>query len=382
MSEYILDEKGKIADGDPIYSDLDRWYDEGSYDKIAAAVLAVPCENRSNELDFRLISAYNNLKEYGKALAELTRLRPACESRRDLARFYYLSGYIYFMTDKEMLALSLYKLGLEQDPHNELGLDLEKECRECLSYIDEDLEGFHDACLFVSAQIGDRCAENPTKIDAGEPDFILQLCYLFSRRVLPGMERGLGIDDFFKKYEGAELEAVRRYFTERLGVTDRASLLEFIQRDRYCSLSVMANDALAALRGRPTFDEDILDEAGKEAFNNTKFFVRTFAEFLPRSGVLAWDIDEKMGLARCAFSCGILENDEYVGVMTGLAELAKEKFASAAEYLRSLVFGCALYMFDSDCWNINGASSFMKKMLELLLESDLPDMEWKSPEKR
>lgn len=381
MSEFKLDENGRVCDDDPIYKDLDEWYDNGSYDKIAAAVLAVPRGQWSIELHFRLISAYNNLKDFEKALSELDKIRPECKSPRDLARFYYMSGYMYFMTDKEMLALSLYKLGLGEDPRNEFGLDLEAECRECLSYIDEDLEGLHAACSFAAAQINDRCAENSVKIDAGEPDFILQLCFLFSKRILPGMERGLDVDDFFKKYEGAELDAVRGYFTERLGIRDRESLLEFVQRDRYCNLSVIADDALAAAAGRPTFDPDILDEAGKEAFDNTKFFVRTFAEFLPRAGVLAWDIDEKMGLSRYAFSCGILGNDEYAGVMTGLAELAKEKFSSAAEYLRSLVFGCALYMFDADCWNINGATRFMNKMLELLLGSDLPDMEWKEPEK-
>lgn len=380
MSEYKLEENGKISDSDPIYEKLDEWYEAGSYDKIAAAVLEVPLEKRSTELNFRLISAYNNMKEFGKALEELTRLRPACQTPKELARFYYMSGYMYYMSDREMLALSLYKLGLEQDPRNETGLDLEKECRECLAYIDEDLDRLHDVGSFVAAEIRGRCDQFPEKIDASDPDFILQLCYLFSMRILPGMEHGLGVDDLFKTYDGTELEAVRRYLGDRLGITDRASLMEFVQHDRYCNLAMMATDAVAAIMGKPTFDIDILDEAGKEAFENTKFFMRPLAEFLPRAGLLAWDIDEKMGLSRYAFACGMISRDEYVGAMTAMSELSKARFASSEEYMRSLLFGCALYAFDSDCWNINGAAEFMKRMLELLLSSGLPDMRWKSPE--
>lgn len=381
MFEFALDENGRISDSDTIYDRLDEWHDNEDFDSIISAVLAVPREKWSNKLHFRLISAYNNKKDFDSAAKELEEIHNSCESPQDLAKFYYMNGYIYFMTDREMLALSLYKLGLEADPKNTSGLDLEAECRECLEYIDEDLNALHAASADAADKIAARGRQNPDKIDAADPDFMLQLGFLFAVRILPGMTHGIGIGDFFKKFEGEECEAVLKYLSEKFGITDRASLLEVIGKDRYCNLGMMVDDIMARLAGKPSFDPDILDRAGKEAFDNSTFFVRPFAEFLPHAGVLAWDINEKMGLTRYAYSCGLLSREDYSAAMLALTDTAKERFSSAEEYLRSLLFGCAMYAFDVDCWNIAGATEFMQKMLELLLNSDLPDMEWKKPRK-
>lgn len=381
MSEFTLDENGKISDSDPIYQKLDKQYDAGDYDGIIAAVLGVPREKWSNTLHFRLISAYNNKKDFEDSLNELKSIRPACETPVDLAKFYYMSGYVYFMTDKEMLALSLYKLGLEADPQNVSELDLENECNDCLEYINEDLNALHAASGDAVKKIAARCAEKPDKIDVADPDFVLQLGFLFAVRILPGMTRGLGMDVFDLKFEGEERETVLRCLAEFYHTTDNASFMEYIKNDRYCNLSSMVDDIMARLMGKPSFDPDILDRAGKEAFDNSTFFVRPFAEFLPKAGILAWDINEKMGLARYAYSCDLLGYDDYKAAMLALSDVAKANFSSSEEYLRSLVFGCAMYAFDVGEWNIGGAVEFLNRMLELLLQSDLPDIKWKKPEK-
>ncbi|MDE7230983.1 MAG: DUF1266 domain-containing protein [Oscillospiraceae bacterium] len=377
MSEFALDENGRISDSDPVYDKLDKWHDSDDFDSIIGTVLAVPREEWSNKLHFRLISAYNNKKDYESAAKELEEIRGSCESPRDLAKFYYMNGYIYFMTDREMLALSMYRQGLEADPENTSGLDLDTECRECLEYINEDLNALYLSCADAAAKIAARCRENPDKIDVSDNDFTIQLGFLFAIRILPGMTHGLKLGDFFQKFEGEERQAVLKFLSGRFGITDRASLLESISKDRYCNLGIMVNDAMARLAGKPSFDPEILDRAGREAFENCTLFVRAFSEFLPRAGVLAWDIHEKMGMARYAYSCGLLPEDDYTAAMMALTDIAKERFSSAEEYLRSLVFGCAMYAFDVDCWNIGGATEFMKKMLAFLLHSDLPDMEWK-----
>lgn len=378
MSEFALDENGRISDSDPVYDKLDEWHDGDDFDSIIDTVLAVPRGEWSNKLHFRLISAYNNKKDFESAAKELEEIRGSCESPRDLARFYYMNGYIYFMTDREMLALSMYRQGLEADPEDTSGLNLEAECRECLEYINDDLNALYLSCADAAAKIAARCRENPDRIDAADHDFILQLNFLFAIRTLPGMTHGLKLGDFFRKFEGEEREAVLKFLSEGRGITDRASLLESIGKYRYCNLALMVNDAMASLAGKPSFDPEILDRAGREAFENCTLFVRAFSEFLPSAGVLAWDINEKMGMARYAYSCGILPEEDYIAAMMALADIAKERFSSSEEYLRSLVFGCAMYAFDVDCWNIGGAAEYMKKMLALLLRSDLPDLEWKN----
>lgn len=381
MSEFTLDENGKISDSDPIYKKLDECYDSGDYDGIITAVLEVPREKWSPTLHFRLISAYNNKKDFDSSLKELQIIHPACENPVDLAKFFYMSGYIYFMTDKEMLALSLYKLGLEADPRNVSGLNLEDECRDCLEYINEDLNALHAASADAVKKIAARCAEKPDKIDVADPDFTLRLGALAAVRVLPGMTRGLGVDVFDLKYEGGERETVLKCLAEYYRITDRASFMEHIKKDRYCNLSLMVDDITARLNGKPGFDPDILDRAGKEAFDNSTFFVRPFAQYLPKAGVLAWDINEKMWFARYAFSCDLLSDGDYREAMLALSDIAKANFSSSEEYLRSMLFGCAIYAFDSGEWNIGGAVEFLDRMLELLLQSELPDIKWKKPEK-
>ncbi len=381
MSEFTLDENGKISDSDPIYKQLDEWYDAGDYDGIISAVLKIPRGKWSNTLHFRLISAYNNKKDFDSSLKELQIIHPACESPVDLAKFYYMSGYMYFMTDKEMLALSLYKLGLEADPQNVSGLDLEDECRDCLEYINEDLNALHAASADAVKKIAARCAEKPDKIDAADPDFTLRLGALARVHVLPGMKRAMGVDVFDLKYEGEERETVLKCLAEYYHITDRASFMEFIKKDRYCNLASMADDVMARLSGKPNFDPDILNRKGREAFDNSTFFVRPFAQYLPKAGVLAWDINEKMWYARYAYSCDLLPDSDYREAMLALSDTAKANFSSSEEYLRSMLFGSVMYAFDADDWNIGGAVETMGRMLDLLLQSDLPDIKWKRPEK-
>lgn len=379
---FLLDENGKISDDDAIYEKLDKWHDDDDFDSIISAVLDVPREQWSNTFHFRLISAYNNKKDFAAATEELIKIRPLCETPRDLAKFHYMNGYMNFMSDREMLAFSYYKLGLEADPQNTSGLDLEKECRECLDYIEEDLAELHSVSAEAAEKIKARCEENPDKLEVSEPVFALLLGYLFSLRVLSGMKSGISIDNFFKEFEGEEREACLKCLDETYKITSRETLTEFVRKGRYCNLAMMANDSMATLSGNPRFDTNILDQTGKQVFENTVTFVSAFAEYLPKAGVLAWDINERNGLLRYSYACGILTREEYIEGMIALSELAKENFGSAEEYVRSLIFGCALYAFDTDRWNIRGAVDFLKKMMDIMLHSILPDTKWKKPEKR
>ena len=379
---FKLDENGKIADTEPLYDKLDKLHEGDDFDGVISAVLEVPREQWSNRLWFRLISAYNNKKDFAAAAAELEKIRPLCESPQDLARFYYMNGYMHFMNDREMLAFSLYKLGLEADPKNVSGLDLEAECRECLDYIEEDLSELHSVSAEAVEKIKERCAKNSDKLETDEPTFAMWLGFLFSLRVLRGMKRNIGGGNIFFEFEGEEREAALKCLAENYSITSRETMMEFIRNDRYCNLSFMVNDVMASLAGTPRFDIDILNAEGRQVYENTVVFVRPFAEFLPAAGVLAWDINEKNGLVRYAYSCGILGREDYIAAMQALSDAAKEHFSSAEEYITSLIFGCAVYAFDVDHWNIRGAVGFVKTMLDLLLSSSLPNLEWKKPEKR
>lgn len=45
--------------------------------------------------------------------------------------------------------------------------------------------------------------------------------------------------------------------------------------------------------------------------------------------------------------------------------------------MHSLIYGCGLYMFSIDNFNVSSAIEFICTMIPLLLNSDLADLKWK-----
>lgn len=375
-TEILLDENGKITPDSGLFKQLDEWHEKDEYTKIAEAVLAVPLENRSNKLWFRLISAYNNMGEFGKAREELEKLAPLCDNPADLSRLHYMHGYIYYREDREYLAIDEYKRGLEADPDNSIGLNLQNEIEDCRGYITKNLAKLHSLSERVYNDIKERCREKPDKTELSDEDFTLYLGFLPALRVIPGHENSIGFG-YFRKYEGAEKQAALDWLNRGLGITDRDSLLDFYQNAPHCNINAMAEDVRAYLAGTPKNDFRI-DELNKEEryiFECYAEFIGTFNEYLPEAGVLAWDISEKVGIVRWAYACDLIPNTDFCKSMLYLHDLAREKFASFEEYILSLAFGAALFMFKIERLHIIHAIDFLARTAPLL-KMELPDLEW------
>ena len=147
MANITLDENGKISDNDELYKVLDECYDKDEYDNIIAAVLSVPEEQRSVKLRFRMIGALNNKEDYDNSMRELKKILPDCKKPDEIARYLYMNGYIRFMNDKELAALTYYEAGVNADPDNTSGLDLPAEVSECKEYVEKDLNELHELSL-------------------------------------------------------------------------------------------------------------------------------------------------------------------------------------------------------------------------------------------
>lgn len=380
MSKKItLDENGLISDNDPIYDNLDEYYENDEYGKIVGAVLKIPEERRSAKLRFRLISAYNNLKEFDKARGELEAVFPQCKTSVERAKFHYMFGYINDMLDKEMMARACYEEGLDMDPENESGLDLADKIADCNEYIQKDLDALRKMSEKMAKDIDERCRlsiEKNDMLELSEEEFTMELGFLPGIRKLPGFEHGIGFNKFYTVYEGEQKEIARKWFKDYYGVTDKESFIRFYQGSRACNISRMAGDVTAYLGGKPNFDTNELNRNGKRSFFNTVEFIKAFSEFLPEGGILAWDLSEKIGFCRHAYACGILPNSDYRASMIYLRDAAKKNFSSVPEYLGSLVFGSGVYMFSADDWSIKSSMEFMKQMIVLLLNGDLPHVKW------
>ena len=376
-TEIILDENGKVTPESPLYKQLDEWHDKDEYQKIAETILNIPHENWSNKLWFRLISAYNNLEQFDKAIEELNKIFPLCDDPVDLSRFHYMHGYIYYRQDREYLAIKAYRRGIEADPDNTIELDLEDEIKNCRGYIESNLKKLHRLSERIYNDVKERCSQKSDKMKLSDEEFTLYLGFLPAIRLLPGRKEPLGFGDYFRKYEGEEKQAALDWLKNGFGITDRESLLDFYQNDPHCNISSMAEDVRAYLAGSPRFDLNELNKDGRYAFECFTEFIGKFNEFLPEAGVLAWDISEKIGIVRLAYACDLITNTDFAKPMLYLHDFAREKFSSFEEYILSLAFGAVLFMFKMDDMNIISAMDFLARTnTPLLLNGDLPALEW------
>ncbi len=376
--DHRLDENGKFSDADELYESLDKWYDNDEYDKIVNSILEIPREHWSTKLWFRLISAYNNLKKFDKAREELELIKPLCVTPKWKAYFYYMHGYIHYREGKDMLAISCYNKGKEADPENLGKFDFDALIKECREYIDKDLKKLGTLSDYIAQDIKEECAKKPDKEKAtvSEEEFTMYLGFLPMLRQIPGTNHAPGFK-YFLKYEGEEKQAVLDWFRDMFNITDRESFHDLFTKYAGCNIGNIYNDVPPYLAGKPNFDLSELNGFGKEAFMNSAEFFKPFVKYLPKGGVLAWDISEKVGFARLAYSCDIIGNTDYSKIMMLLTEQAQANFSSFEEYMLSLALGSGVYMFHMDGWNIGGAMEFMRDMVPMILHGDLPHIKWR-----
>ncbi|MBD5081701.1 MAG: DUF1266 domain-containing protein [Ruminococcaceae bacterium] len=370
---------GIIKDDDAIYENLDKWYDDNEYDKIAEAVLGVPFERWSNQLWFRLISAYNNLKQFDKAEVELQKLKPRCESPADIAHWLYMNGYIRFTNNKTFSALHLFEDGHAADPDDTGELDLQQEIDDCWVQIKKDLKILHDISDNIVKDIKLNCSKeaDSDKLKLTDEQFTLVLGFLPGIRKIPGQERGLGFNEYFKRFEGEEKEWAKDWLKKLFNISDNESFKAFLQKSIYCNMAHFGDDTLAVINKNPNFQISELNDQGKRLFQDTTLFVNAFAEYLPKAGTHAWDICEKIGYLRYAYAVDYIPQEHYIDCMMALTEEAKANFDSTEEYVTSLIFGCALYMFMLDDCSIDSGIKFLSQMAAYILHGDLPHILWR-----
>lgn len=379
---YNLDENGKFSKNNDLIRSIDEWYDNDEFEKIVNGILEVPRELWSTDLRRDLISAYNNLQQFDNSWRELDELKPLCDTPDLKAAYHYLSGYIYYSQDKEMMAISCYNSGKAADPDDTGERDFDSLIKECREYINDELKRLGRLADRINKDIKEACSAKPEseKFDNTEEQFTMLLGFLPGIRKIPGTDRALLFDEYFLKFEGEEKAAVLSMFDRFYGVHDRESFRDFFTSYSGCNLSNLYNDIPPYLAGKPNFDINELNDTGLEAFMNSAEFMKPFVEYLPDAGVLAWDICEKVGFARFAWSCDLITNTDYCTIMMMLTDQARENFSSFEEYMRSLAFGSGVYMFHTDQWNINDAIKFISTVMPMLLKSDLPHIKWKATE--
>lgn len=107
---------------------IDEWHDNRQYKEIVEAILAVPEADRDFILVRRMVSAYNNLREYETALELLQSVQDVGENHPG---WHYLRGYSLRYLNREVEAAYHFRKAIELGDHDEdtkefLALSLEE----------------------------------------------------------------------------------------------------------------------------------------------------------------------------------------------------------------------------------------------------------------
>lgn len=215
------------------------------------------------------------------------------------------------------------------------------------------------------------------KREPSPDEFAVYMGFLSAIRRLPGFERPIGLGELYRKYKGSEKDAVKKFLNDYLDIRSEKTFCDIYLNRRDNNLSPMVENVLSYLDGKPDFDMSRLTEDGRRFFDSATEFVRCFAGYLPKGGVLAWDICEKMGLARLSYSCGIIGKRTMGECVGELCDMAQRSFSDFEEYMRSLIFGCGFFAFVGEREGaVRSGLEFMENMLPLLLKSDIADLRW------
>ncbi|MGN0536648.1 MAG: DUF1266 domain-containing protein [Acutalibacteraceae bacterium] len=376
---YTLDENGQIDDNDPIYEVLDEWFESHDYNKIIDAVQRVPYKQWSNHLWLTAIHALNCNGEYGVAREELIKLYKRCQTPADKARAYALLGYGYYMESKELKALYCYHHAMKEDPDNTAALNLQPQCQLCEDAIQNEFSELRHASKNLSKRMKERVQETPEDmkmIPYDAESFALILSFLPAVRTIAGREEPLGLNrGIYANYQDAEdSEAVKQWLLEAYDIRDMETLEAAMRREFFVGRHY--ENFLSYKKGIPVLDLKQLDDNGQKTWEACIRFFENISAWVPDGGLSAWDISEKIGLARQAFACGIIQSDAFSSFFVPLMDEAKCHYNSWEDYFTALLLGGGFFMYFLTDFNINESIEFIENMTELVCRSNVLDAAW------
>ena len=211
----------------------------------------------------------------------------------------------------------------------------------------------------------------PERKPCDRDQFIALLAGIAALRKTPGIP---GPDQLpfttLPKCATPEDEAACRAHLEKIfGITDKASMIEFCNKEIRCNITYL--DFEGFWEGRPPFDTAQLQEkkGALEFFQVCRDFSAQFYPIVRHRGYLAWDISECVGHLRNGYACGMLTREE-------LYEMAEhwivqtQIFENWVDFAVSLVCGELYWDFlhGSKLPELNKGLDLWMKLVRILLE--------------
>lgn len=209
----------------------------------------------------------------------------------------------------------------------------------------------------------------------GRDEFIALLAGIAALRKTPGIpgpnESGPNYFITLPRCATPEDEAVcRAHLKEVFGITDKASMIEFCNREIRCNNTYL--DFEGFWEGHPPFDTERLKErkGAFEFFQVARDFSAQFYPIVGHKGYLAWDISEYVGHLRAGYACGLLSREE----LDEMAEhwiVQAQIFEDWTDFAVSLVCGELYWDFlhGSKLPELNKGLELWSKLVTMLLDN-------------
>ncbi len=211
------------------------------------------------------------------------------------------------------------------------------------------------------------------KLSCDEHTFVLLLSSLSSFRKIPGMEGPIEFDTLYVCPDESDRLKIQDHLNVMYGITDADSLWNAC--DQFFSSRQQYYDFLSFWNNTPVFDEDSLRPETLVVFRERMEFSKQFRPFVGNRGFLAWDINERINLARSAYAGGLITEDVFWQHGQIWAREAVSFFSSWAQYAMSCLCGSLYFMFcfgEDDAQNLKNFFDIQRQLLTDLFEGNDP----------
>ncbi|MCM1159623.1 MAG: DUF2185 domain-containing protein [Roseburia sp.] len=193
-------------------------------------------------------------------------------------------------------------------------------------------------------------------LEIDEKQFILLLGGISACRKIPGILGHMGYESLYVCERQEDAAAVADHLDRMYGIRDKEGILHTCRRLFSSDEDYVQFESF--WKGKPVFDIKRLNPQGRETFETCRDYAKLFEPLVKEGGFFAWDCNERIGLCRAAYACGMLEEDEFWQLTVPLAREAECRYDSWAEYAMSCLCGAIYFMFCQSAMKEEACRSF------------------------
>ncbi|MBR5937225.1 MAG: DUF1266 domain-containing protein [Clostridiales bacterium] len=361
---------GLFGDNDAIYKQIDQLQAEGKYEQILEKIESVPEKKMSNKLWFKKIQAMNALGRFKEARREIGLLSKRCSEPKEDAMLFYLMGNTFEYSGHALKAMECYRKTQEFDP----GFDgISGRIDSCRETAKQEFGKINDAFGQMFSEVDAAFSEAKDQKKLEYPIALNYASMIGSSFIPSGTGLKLPLDDPFFKCEDKEINKnVKDYLERKYGVSDVKSLQQWYGNNRMAPTIQGVRNALSNNIPMPV---EKMDAKSIAYFESIVFSLNSLEEFLPEEGVIAWDFNVVIALARLLFAVGSISNTEFCEASLFFTDECKRNFSSWKDYAHSVIIGGYFNALFEMQYDVSNATMF-GTVASRICKENYPKVTW------